>query len=195
MSLKSASRELADSERFAPAIAWLKRALTVLRSVLQALTMPYYRGAATGAAVAGVTLGLLIFLDPSSAQQSPATPPLTAAQQLPASSQPVTPGQPAQTTPGHTRQATAPGQPPARAGTPALGPTAWQYPTGAPSLLISPSPSRSRSASSTPTRTASHSPTPVRSVTVPPPPSPTPTPSSTPTPTPTPTQTQSLPPA
>src|ERR1700678_3162449 len=85
MSLKTLFKGLAESAALASAIAWLRRAGAVLRSLLQAVTTPYYRGAVTGGAVAVVTLGLLLSFDHAAVTGSPAGSPQVAALPLQAS--------------------------------------------------------------------------------------------------------------
>src|SRR5580700_825160 len=131
MSLKSASRELAERALPESAMVWLRRVSATLRSMLQAVTTPYYRGAVTGAAVALVTLGLLLILHPGPSRQPPPVAPLAASLPLQASNGQAASTGPGQGNPGQARGA-GPGQAP-NVWTPAMGPVASLYPQVQPS--------------------------------------------------------------
>src|SRR5579862_7588834 len=118
MSLKPTSRGLAEMGRFSRAKDWLRYVLAELRYLMQ--SRPYYRGAATGAAVAVAALGVLLLIYPRPTSQHPtgASLPTPLAHQT--SNQPTVSSHP-----DLARKAAAPGQVPVNAWTPPVSAAAW----------------------------------------------------------------------
>jgi hypothetical protein len=129
---------------------WLRRALAVARSVVYAVTNPYYRGAATGAAMAAVTLGLLLVFVPGSVRPHSAGAALAGPRAHQARNGAAASSHPGQHQPGHAAGAAASGRASAEGRTPSPESTAWLYiyPSGQPSPLSSPSPEPTPSPSS-----------------------------------------------
>lgn len=173
MSPKWVPRALAEIDPLAVK-GWFRRAPAVLGSLLHAVTKPRYRGAAAGAAIAVVILGLLMLFVPGSVLQRPAGAPLaTPLQHQGRHHQPAAPGHPGQHHPGQVPEAAASGQVAASAWTPSPDAATWLYPTGRPDPLADPSPSPTLSLpappSPTPTLTMPTLPAPSPSSTLSPP--------------------------
>lgn len=184
MSLKPEPRGLAESDPLAAVKAWWVRGPAAPGSLLYNVTNPHYRGAATGAAVAGVTLGLLMLFVPGSAPQHVNGTPLGATLPHQASSGSAAPGQagrasqhhPGQHHSGQTSVDAAPGQVRASAWTtPAPGRVGWVYPTPA-GRGTSPSVSSSVSPSPAPTLSLPGQPLPSPTLSLPGQPLPSPSP-------------------